>query len=357
MKIGVIEWNVGALGGRQRTMLAFADYFLELGHDVRVYTDFSEPPTEEYNAQTFLSWYNTTHLEYRHISFCQLQRRYPNRESLPPSWAKLDVLLVPYGGYGYLQAMLPGVRVITWVIHPDQARFRCAQEVWTNSHTTVARLEASPTWADCKPKIVIPPHDYSAFRGWSMPAQRPLDAVCVGSMLKAKGLLEFADVCRFLDLRGAIISSTWAAAEKENEEVLRELALRGVRPDRLSEPGRVSLRLNIPTKEVAQILGMSKLLVSFSRAESCPLTIYEAMNAGTIPVTRDVGAIREQTGGVGFTFRHDNEALDTIKRALATAKEADSGNYMTTIRDALASRGESYDRSGRAGDSVKEALR
>jgi hypothetical protein len=350
MKIGVLEWNIGARGGRQRTMLCFADFFLELGHQVTVYSDFLERDSAEpgYNADTFLSWYHFRHLEPRHVVWAGLERRYQRAEDLPPTWKDLDVLLVPYGGYAYLADMLPGVRVIAWVIHPDQARAGDC-EVWTNSETTRERLLSSDRWANSDPKVVVAPHDYGIFRqqaqGWG---DRYLDVITVGSMLRAKGLLEFTRMCLDLDLYAMILSSTWDAARDENLEMLAELAKLGVVPGQ-RRGSRPALMLNLPSTEVARYMGVAKVGVSLSRAESCPLTVYEFLNAGCLVATRRVGAVVEQTQCFGFYFNTDEQAPEAVRSALMK-RPVDGDRHPESPSIGLR-----YDRTS-VGHMVKEAL-
>lgn len=320
MKIGVLEWNVGAMGGRQKTMLCFADFLIEKGHDVSVYSNWLEGDIAHdgspYNRETFLSWHGFSFLEYKHFNWVNgLKRQYEGGGDLPVGWKSLDILLIPYGGYGYLQALLPKTRVISWVIHPDQARYSIVKDVWTNSRTTAERLYRSKTWKTSNPEIVVPPHDYSSFRKSRIEYdKREFDAMTVGSMLYGKGILDFADLCLDGDYRGIIISSTWSAAKEENDAVLQSLSDRGIRPNDPSS--NVILRLNTPKDFVSEAMGNSKALISFSRAESCPLVVYEAMSSGCHIVSRDVGAIKEQTSRHGRIFSSNDEAANILRSAL-----------------------------------------
>jgi len=319
MKIGVLEWNIAALGGRQRTMLCFADYFIELRHEVRVYSDFfdEDGQTYGYTSETFLDWYNFGHLKYEHLVWTNLQRTYGSAAEIPREWGGLDVLLVPYGGYGYLQSMLPNTRVITWVIHPEQRRHMEVQEIWTNSRTTRERLLSSREWERSDPKVVIPPHSYKIFRDAALPwNERVYDLICIGSMLYAKGLVEFTDMCHKGGYRGIILSSTWDAARSENARVEREITDHGA--VRVSEPAghTVEYMTNVPASKVAAIIGSARVGVSFSRVESCPLTMYEYLNSGCGIAARGVGAIEEQVGPSGHYFSHDAIAPDAVGTAL-----------------------------------------
>ena len=300
MKIGVLEWDISTLGGRHRTMLAFADYAVALGHEVAFYSSFNNP-RPGYTEDTCLDWFQCSHLQREHLKFGPLHRRY-DASTVPLAWHSLDVLIVPYGGYGHLQGLLPGVRVIPWVIHPEQARASSVREVWTNSETTRRRLVESDRWADSNPRIVVPPHDYSLFRQHAKPwDERDIDVLAVGSFLRAKGLVEFSAMVDLLGLRGAVAGTAWGRAAEENAEVQAELA-----------DGPCEVHSNLPGDEVARLMGRAKTLVSFSRAESCPLVYYEAMNAGCRVLSLDVGAAREQVGAVGMVATSDEHLVRLV---------------------------------------------
>lgn len=316
MKIGVLEWDVSALGGRQRTMLAFADFFVELGHEVTVYTDFYNPaPATGWTAKSFLNWFPFQSLRYDHFQWCGLTRE---KWTVPESMKQLDVLLVSYGGWGYLQGQLPDTRVIAWVIHPAQRRHDCCREYWTNSETTRRRLRASSRWMRAKPHVIRPPHDYSMFRSCNRPPdQRIIDVAIVGSALWAKGLVKAAALIRKQGLRAVTLASCWKAAEGENQAVIE-----GVLRAQAGSKQEVVLLTNQPVAAVAPLLGMSKVYLSMSDAESCSLSIYEALSAGCIVVARKVGAAMEQLqGGFGHAvFNRDAGAGRALVQALADGK-------------------------------------
>lgn len=333
MKIGVLEWNIAALGGRQRTMLAFADFFIELGHEVTFFSNFLEE-RPSFSRHTFLDWFHFKHLTYRHFCFFDLLRRY--RDAAPEELHGQDVLLVPYGGYGHLQALLPNTRVITWTIHPDQGRWPEVTEIWTNTETTRQRLINSENWADSNPIVIYPPHDYSLFRDAANPwTDRQWDVAIVGSLLRAKGLTKASQMIEKFGLNGVLIGATWIAARDENEEIAEEL-----------RRGTCDLYLNIPSVEVATILGDTRCLLCTSEAESAPLIFYEALNAGCRIFSLDVGAAREQIGSEGYGYVQPD--LDGLEGAL---KE----HWNEPPVDAK--RGWLFDRHGPCvGRAIKEAL-
>lgn len=309
MKIGILEWNLSALGGRQKTMMCFADFLKSTGHKIKIYGNFpDERPEDNYNRHSFLQWHSFAHLQLSDFDFdFGIQRKF-KQSNIPSEWHSLDILLVPYGGYGYLQEYLPEVRVICWVIHEAQKYYSCIREIWTNSHTTKKRLLLSKNWQGCEEiiKVIRPPHDYSLFRNASKSwIKREYDAVCISSLLESKGLNIFDNVARSLDINAVIIGASWHQDRTENEKVLASL--------------KSDVLVNLKVNEIATILGNSKCYVSTSYAESCSLTIYEALNAGCIPVVRAVGAEAEQCGVLGETFLSDNQLK---KRLVETLSES-----------------------------------
>lgn len=294
MKLGILEWNIAALGGRQRTMMVFADFLKSSGYNVKVYSEFS-PETEEYNKGNFLDWHNFTDLTPNDFVLdFGLKRRYKEKE-IPNELRNLDVLIVPYGGYGYLQSYLPNTHVICWIIHPDQALFSNVREIWTNSKTTKKRLLLTERFKDAEPilRVVYPPHSYKIFRDnakeWK---NRTYDVICIGSLLESKGLSIFDKIVQELNIKGIILATSWERAQEENINILAEL--------------KTKTLVNVKSKEVAKYLGDSKVYVSTSYTESSSLAIYESLNAGCVPLVRAVGSEAEQLGVFGHTFINDD---------------------------------------------------
>ena len=294
------------MGGRQRTMLCWADYFKLLGHHTTFYTNFTET-RPGFDQGTFLEWFPFTELDYYDISIVPSLKRRMAADEIPAEWHGLDVLVVPYGGYGYLQDLLPSVYVVAWVIHPDQAFRQSVRRIWTNSMTTRKRLLDSERYAQYGDRInvVVPPHPYEMFRQAAKPFDdRKYDVVAIGSLLHAKGVVEYANLVERGGLKGALVGATWEADRDENAEVLGAVA------------GRLDVMTNVPSGVVADVLGNSKVFLSMSRAESCPLSTYEALNAGCNCVVRGVGAAVEQLAGAGRVFVHDREALPLVVLSL-----------------------------------------
>jgi glycosyltransferase involved in cell wall biosynthesis len=282
-------------------MMAFADWFTELGHDVRFLSDFSNPdPSRGWTQNTFLGWFPFSHLRYE-----QFEWSVRKRSMVPPEhWKQFDLLLGSYGHWGYLVKHLPRTRVVTWVILPEQKRMDL-HEVWTNSVTSLGRL-ADSEWRHSPTKIVRPPHDYSEWRSRSAPREdRDTDVLVCGSLIHAKGIVEAVDAATGCGASVQVIGTAWDAVKSENEDVLAALDRRGI-----------PTKVNVGYKEVAKAMGRSKVYFSMSRAESCSLAVYEALNAGCSIVAREVGAVKEQVGTDGVYFREDEDAPMAIRNAL-----------------------------------------
>ena len=303
MRIGVLEWDISQMGGRHREMMFFADYLISRGHQVRLYSNFLSP-TAQWNTGTFLDWFHFQHLHYEHCSVDFGLKRW--MRDVPREWHDLDVLIGSYGTWGHLQRLLPHTRVITWVIHPAQARPEQNVRVWTNSQTSLARLKASPTWTNADIRTVPSPVDYGLFRKWSRPKdQRQLDVVVIGSLLRDKRLVEAFEACRSIGCTSEFFCTTWPAASTENKEIREKLDDMGVK-----------YSLNVSSEIVAKALGDAHVYLSMSVAESCSLAVHEAMNAGTAVVSRNVGSVVEQTGALGYVFEDPSLVQRMLEKAL-----------------------------------------
>jgi hypothetical protein len=277
-------------------MAAFARCFAQV-HDTRLY---SQPVTAAFLVEELVP---------PEIIVPVALERTMEAEHIPPEWHELDALLIPYGGFGHLQELLPSVRVIQWIIHPDQARSPEVEATWTNSKTTVSRLTESERWADSAPQVVIPPHDMSPFLVSVLPwAERDIDVLCVGSLLHSKRIGVFEHEATQRGWKAMIVGATWPAIADESGEVMADAVKAGI-----------PVKVNLTRREVAQLMGRSKVVASYSEVESAPLIAYEAMAAGAVPCMREAGALREQLGDwSGFVDSTDEEVSERIDAVLRT---------------------------------------
>lgn len=298
MNVGVLEVDVARLGGRQRTMLAFARYLKTAGHSVRFY---SAPPGPGSNASVNGVIQAAESLTAPDFVWQRLETLRPEQV------VDRDVLLASLPYFGQLQFRLHKP-VVCWAIHPDQ--HPTADVVhWTNSRTTLGRLQARDYWQGRLIDIVIPPHDYSRFRAAGKPwCERQYDVVTVGGLLRAKGLIEVDRLCARLGVRSLILGAKRQAFSQEGAKVLTALT-------------HSKVILDAPRQVVADLMGDSRVYLCLSYEESCPLVIYEALNAGCNVVSRDVGAIAEQLGGYGRVFQDVAHAPLQVERSLLAPDE------------------------------------
>jgi len=303
MKVGVLEWDVSQLGGRHRTMCAFADALDEhTGWEVSL---LSQRP------QGIGAWRMERLVPERICRWIPLKRTM-TREETPAALGALDVLIIPYGGFGYLQGHFPDVTVIQWVIHPEQARFQEVKHTWTNSETTLARLENCLGWKGCGARVIAPPHDLSPF-AYYQTDPRMIDVLCVGSLLRSKRLVEFAEIAKERRWNAVILGSCWPDISYEAGMVMTEILEQGI-----------PLRVNVSRQEMARYMGASKVIASMSTTESAPLISWEAMAAGAIPVMRSAGAVREQLGELGLVSTLDEDFATDVERAIIDENGRDS---------------------------------
>ena len=318
MHIGVMEWDVTRLGGRQRTMLVFADYLKSRGHTVTFYSN-PPGPQSNYLADEFLTYCNCPWLAYTDLEWWDLvQDRFSGfldlgDDALVARLARHDVLFTATPMLGSVKRVLPDLRVISWAIHPRLRPGDYQIDVyWTNCATTRRRLISRPYWQPCADRIrvVFPPHDYSAFRAACRPWQdRVFDVVMVGAVAGGKGLIEFDAVCQQLGVRSLIIGARRKLFDPQTTE------------DLLARVIHSELVFDVSLAEVAAYLGNSRVYLCTSKQESCPLVIYEALNAGCAIVARNVGGILDQIGNHGQLFVEDAEAPALVRAALETPPE------------------------------------
>lgn len=329
VKIGVLEWNAAALGERQRIMLSFADYFARDGHDVTVFTtyvndeDICTVPTIPQDIPQALGLRGG--LKRNRIHVIATGNKVIREEDIPTEMRSCDFLLVPYGGYGYLQGMLPTTRVVAWVTTPEQSRPKALREIWTDSQSTWMELTTTHTWGcqAIKSRIVIPPCDFSAFRGGTYMLRREGDLIFYGEATPEKRVdlfIQAAATQRKLVgpggrssticlTRGGIHPSLWRPIVEDCEVAAKEHG--------------IELLVDATRVQVAEAFKRSRVLCLPSMVESAPLSVYEAMTAGLVIVARRIGAVVEQTGGQAFYFDEDEKFLEVVDDAVWEAGATD----------------------------------
>lgn len=320
MKIGVLEWDITSLGGRQRTMLTFADYFAEMGHDVFVFTrgtpNVPGSPSP-YECPRVMGLHTLSQDDILTIDYSAGgDDRLIVKSKAIELFDGLDLLLVGYGGYGYLQEHVPHTRVVAWVINPIQVRPKSLKEFWTNCQTTWIKLMQSK-WGcggGLKSRILVPPHDYAPIRHASKePSAREYDFLYVSGAVPSKRYDLFMNTVKGLREdswvgKAAMAISTWGI---DIEQSWLDTA------ERCATEAGIDLMFNPSRDDIERLYGNSKVFCLPSTIESCPLVIYEAMSGGCHIASRDVGAVREQTGENLHIFNTDG----AMKHAMLDALE------------------------------------
>jgi len=319
MFIGVLEKDVSRISGRMRTMVQFADAFKQMGHEVKLLTEFKR--NEIKLKKDLFKYHETKYLEKDDVKFYHDISPY----NLPPLYM-YDVVMVPYPRF----AVNIKVPTISWWI--DGPAIDSKDRIifyWTNSYTSKRRLDPKGIF---DVRVVYPPHDYSVFRHEAMSVtERVYDLATVGRVGEKYGALEkFAKICYEYGMRGIIIA---LVSVDRHKELL----------DKLSHEYGVEYVYNLPRSKFAKYLAASKVYLHLSEKESCSLAIYEAMNAGCFPVVYDAGAAREQVGDVGIVFK-DYTEID-IREIV----------YRTVDRQRIIDRGRKFDRINVL-DRIKEEL-
>jgi glycosyltransferase involved in cell wall biosynthesis len=315
MRIIFYTPKINKIGGSIRTLLSYMDTIKELGWDVKMWTRVNEKLSHFRDLQSQL-YFNG----YKNINGYDfiINGPLPNEEK--------DVMFFR----GNVQPSFSDRKSINWCISDGDVKDHPSIiERWTNSNTTASKYELDMN-------VVIPPHDYSLFRahGGNPQANRRIEFVHIARIngAKEKGIDVFVDtVHRLKKARQSLLIAICNMNDQASVKYLRSLD--------------IPIVINQDRKQMASILNNSKYLLFPSRIESCSLSIYEAMNAGCVPIVRSVGAAREQMGDLGYTFQDDKHIAYAIRKAWADTQDLqeymaqgelfDKKNNIITLKDRL----------------------
>jgi len=291
MEIAFIEPDVSRLGGSVQTFLKFADFFKALGHKIRFISSWNTMfPMPECPKKELLFQYNRLN----NLNLGDFDWNYKNYLS-SNKWPNCSFYFVP--GWRFLKSIRLRRPMIIWRIIEipfDHGTIKKTIEFWTNSQTIKNKLKnfGKPV------HVVRPPHDYSPFRLHAK-KNRDIDISFIirANSAEQKNIKEFVRVAKQYNLKTLIIALIHS---KKDLDFLNSFNLPFV--------------YNLPKEEVAKYLGRTKVYFHPSKDESCSLAIYEALNAGCYPVVYDVGAAKEQLGGLGVVYKDKPD--EHILRAL-----------------------------------------
>ena len=315
MNINIVERNLASCGGRQQTMISgFADCFASMGHNVKIYSNFLQGHIPK--KANLLDYHLARHLTMDNFDFSHpIDRNYPDQMPLT-EWSRGDMLLVPYLPFSFLGEYI-SCPIVSWAIaEPGKYYPQHLARIWTNSHTQKKLLGLD------KARVIYAPHDYSPFRDQAMPwSERKID-VLVTTKYRHSWFGGTAEGSK-------VLSGEIAEAEELHNMGLKVVGLFLVkeRKDIMDLMENVSFEhyINIPRTYVAGFMASSKILFHPSVADSCSLMLYEGLNAGCVPVTRETGACREQMGDVGLVYtdfdpakKHILHTLDAGDQTLCT---------------------------------------
>lgn len=298
MKILVVKERVKRIGGSIASILMFSDVFKELGHEVTILTQEDDWNIIE-TTEDLLSLYNCKYLTPDDFQW-DIETRYSESIEEIDEYDLIFTREVCHNRY----FRCPEKKTVLWIVVHDSPRqrfrynyFDSVIESWTNSKTTAKRVKS--VFKDCQ--VVVPPHDYSIFRdAFREEKDRDIDFIHIGRSNEpndGKGNYIFDNVVNSLGAKGILIST---ALNQRHRKTLDKI--------------KVPIKFNIPKHEVAELMGRSKYFLFPSKKESCPLSVYEALNAGCVPIVRDVGAVKEQLAGHGFIFEKNKEIVPLVKK-------------------------------------------
>lgn len=287
MKICVVQPDLSRIGGSISTIIAFADCFKELGHEVNVKSSFGErfPQNLIANKDKVINHYGCKFLTQSDITW--------DLKILEKIWTNADICFTR----GFDSFPTKDFRSISWIVIPKELKKNSnIIYYWTNSKTTKNKFGEFKN----KTRIVVPPHDYSLFReNISLHKEWDVTSILRGNDFKLKGLQTYADTIKKIGCKSLLITTSTS-----NDDLKRIKSL------------GVPFVLNQTKQQVAEILGQSNIFFFPSYYESCPLVIYEALNAGCTIVSRNVGAVKEQLKENGYIFNNDSQCIEALEYGL-----------------------------------------
>lgn len=243
------------LGGRQKESVLFYKQIRELGYNIDLYLK---------RFPSLLQVMDTLGVD---VEKCA---------KIVNGWDEIDtdfyeVIILPYPQLAHFFKYFKGYLITRWIRPDIQHLTGSVDEVWCNNRTVREQIDLPSS----KVRVFYAPLNYALFKEKARPfLKRDRDFICVSSYLESKGIKEYDDFVALHNLKSLGVYLRDWRTPKEIELVSPHL-------------------FNLKEQEVAEELGRSKVFLSFSKAESGPLAVLEALTAGCSCYTRDVGMAKE----------------------------------------------------------------
>jgi len=289
MKINVVEADISRMGGRQSSILQFANYFKKLGYEIQFISSFGLQMPECPTKKAVLEYHNLDTLTFEDFDWDF--RLYKRRNNWPKN---CDLYFIASPAWTNI-SKITNIPNITWKI-VDWIQCTAPEtvlEFWTNSEIIKSKISNLE-----KPIYTVrPPYSYDCFRKKAR-MERDIDIIDIARVntKEAKGIFKFAEIVKKFNLKAILV-----VLIHDNSDLN---FMKGL---------EIPFVYNLPKKKVAEYLGRSKIFFHPSVDESCSISIYEALNAGCFPIIYDVGAAAEQLGEKVFWGTADEliqEGLD-----------------------------------------------
>lgn len=273
MKITVYQPKVSRVGGSIKTILAFADTFKELGHEVKISTNINNPKLGGFAK--VIQFYDL-----KNINICDFS--YDIHQDS-------DFIFTHSGKARPESNFKTNLPVIYWCVrYKPEIKYL---DLWTNSKTTNEKLGGDL-------KVIYPPHIYSLFHKYSN--QEKIFDIC--SIIRLDGRKNKKGHGELFEIANKLQDKKIAVIIGNNHN------------DSFPMPtNNIKFFQNLNKEQLAEILGRSKSFLLTSDKESASLSIYEALNSGCWVFGKDVGAIKEQIGPCGYIYGNIDILINRIK--------------------------------------------
>ena len=280
-----------SMGGIETVSELLARSFSDLGHPTTVVTQ--TPPGDTKPSATMPPFPLLQVIRRpTPIKLCSLLRQcdiyFHNHLSLRSSWPLLFISK-PWA-----------VATHTWLYNKNSKILNAQIKNWAISQATnISVSNAIAEHLPC-PSVIIPnPIDFSFFRKIKG-VERSKDFICVGRLVKDKGvdlLIQALAILKKKDLQPSLC----IIGSGPELETLKRLTTE------LDLSNQVTLTGKLSGGDLIKSLNAHRILVAPSRwKEPFGLVAVEGLACGCVPLVSDYGGLPEAIGPCGLTFKHNN---------------------------------------------------